>query len=106
MLSIVIAMNSGVGGTTVTEAASSRAKGDAQPRTLAWRFPRSEPDFALAWEGDGEKLIGRDAGCAVCLPGNDVSRRHAVLRKAAAGGAMTIADLGSRNGVRVDGRLV
>ncbi|HXU02908.1 MAG TPA: sigma 54-interacting transcriptional regulator [Polyangia bacterium] len=99
-------MDSGVGSTTVTEAASSRARADAQPRRLIWRFPRSETDVPLTWEGDGEKLIGRDAGCAVCLPGNDVSRRHAALRKLDASGAITIADLGSRNGVRVDGRLV
>ena len=53
----------------------------------------------------GERVIGRDPSCAIELSGNDVSRRHAALRRDEAGAA-PIADLGSRNGVRVNGRLV
>ena len=53
----------------------------------------------------GERVIGRDPSCAVELSGNDVSRRHAALRREGAGGTI-IADLGSRNGVRVNGRPV
>ncbi len=58
----------------------------------------------LAWEDDAERIVGRDEECAVRLSGNDVSRRHASLRRN--GAELVIADLDSRNGVRVNGRLV
>src|SRR3954452_2444336 len=98
-------MNAGVGTTTVTHAASAVASVAARGLVLVWRFPRaSAPPIALHWEGDGELLIGRDPSCAVQLEGTDVSRRHAVLRKRAPG--VVIADLGSHNGVQVNGRPV
>jgi transcriptional regulator with PAS, ATPase and Fis domain len=53
-----------------------------------------------------ELTIGRDETCDVRLTGSDVSRRHAVLRRGPGGTGTTIADLRSRNGVRVNGRLV
>ena len=57
--------------------------------------------------GEGPDLtIGRDEACDVHLTGSDVSRRHAVLRRGPEGKEAIIADLGSRNGVRVNGRLV
>lgn len=47
-------------------------------------------------------VIGRSRECDIVLGDSNVSRRHAEIRPAAAG--WTIADLGSTNGVRVNGR--
>ncbi len=90
--------------TTITQAVSGPATAPAQALSIAWRYPHSGvPPVALKSDGDGEITLGRDPGCAVQLGGHDVSRRHAVLRAGAAG-MTTIADLGSRNGVRINGR--
>jgi len=53
----------------------------------------------------GGALIGRSRDCDVVLADANVSRRHAEVRPAAAG-TWTISDLGSTNGVRVNGRQV
>ncbi len=53
---------------------------------------------------DGEYLIGRDADCALSLDDPLVSRHHALVR--IAGKIATIEDLGSRNGIEVNGRRV
>ncbi|HEV2785813.1 MAG TPA: FHA domain-containing protein, partial [Solirubrobacteraceae bacterium] len=50
-------------------------------------------------------LVGRSRECDVVLSDANVSRRHAELRPAAAG-TWTIADLGSTNGVLVNGRRI
>jgi two-component system response regulator AtoC len=50
-----------------------------------------------------ELVFGRDPTCEVCLDHERVSRRHAVVR---AGTTCTIEDLGSTNGVRVNGRTM
>jgi pSer/pThr/pTyr-binding forkhead associated (FHA) protein len=49
-------------------------------------------------------VIGRSRECDVVLSDSNVSRRHAELRPA--DGGWTIADLGSTNGVKVNGALV
>ncbi|HEU5171090.1 MAG TPA: FHA domain-containing protein [Gemmatimonadales bacterium] len=55
--------------------------------------------------GAGPLALGRDAGCDVVVPGNDVSRRHAQIDLAEAG--YVIADLSTNgtfvNGARVEG---
>ena len=48
--------------------------------------------------------IGRASGCGLVLADPDVSRRHAVLR--AAGDGFEVADLGSANGVFIDGQRI
>ena len=53
----------------------------------------------------GGALIGRSRECDVVLADANVSRRHAEVRPGAAG-TWTIADLGSTNGVRVNGRQI
>jgi len=53
----------------------------------------------------GGALIGRSRECDVVLSDANVSRRHAEVRPAAAGTWM-ISDLGSTNGVRVNGRQI
>src|SRR6201986_5630019 len=97
-------MGSAAGTTTVTEAAASVARVAARGSALVWLFPRSGGAAVGLHRNDvAEQMIGRDEACAVHLTGNDVSRRHAVLRTAPEGG-VTLADLGSRNGVRLNGR--
>ena len=92
------------GTTTVTEASAPRHPVAASTLALSWLFPRpGEPAMSLVWEDEAERVIGRDEECAVRLAGNDVSRRHASLRRN--GAELVITDLGSRNGVRVNGRL-
>ncbi|MBA3328498.1 MAG: DUF3662 domain-containing protein [Solirubrobacterales bacterium] len=53
--------------------------------------------------GQGGAVIGRSRDCEVILSDANVSRRHAEVRPAAAG-TWTVSDLGSTNGVRVNGR--
>jgi hypothetical protein len=52
----------------------------------------------------GGALIGRSRECDIVLQDANVSRRHAELRPA--GGGWAITDLGSTNGVRVNGVAV
>ena len=53
---------------------------------------------------DHGAVVGRSRECDVVLADSNVSRRHAEIRPAAAG--WTVGDLGSTNGVRVNGRRV
>jgi transcriptional regulator with GAF, ATPase, and Fis domain len=100
-------MSSEGGTTTVTHAAASAVAAAAPGLAIVWRFPRSAVSpLRLDWDGQGELILGRDAGCAVQLDGHDVSRRHAALRKIGPEAGATITDLGSRNGVRVNGRPI
>jgi DNA-binding NtrC family response regulator len=93
----------------VTQAGSRIAGLASDGLYLVWRFPRAtEPPVDLHRDGKGDAgdvVLGRDVGCSVHLEGHDVSRRHAALRKSEDGAGTVIADLGSRNGVRVNGRL-
>ena len=95
-----------VGATTVSGSGAPRPAGAQELLVLAWLFPRAQAPTALSWEGGDEKTIGRDPSCATELSGNDVSRRHAALRRSDAGSVVTLTDLGSRNGVRVSGQAV
>ena len=54
-------------------------------------------------EGD-ELCVGRDEDCELCVVDGRVSRRHAVLRRRA--GEWLVEDLGSTNGIRVNGEEV
>ena len=49
-------------------------------------------------------VIGRSRDCDVTLDDPNVSRRHAELRRE--GGTWVVSDLGSTNGVKVNGRRV
>src|SRR5215831_17235140 len=94
-----------VGGTTTVTEAASAARASADEAALIWLFPRAAPPVDLRRGARRELTIGREETSAVCLSGNDVSRRHAILRLDPQAG-IRIADLGSRNGVRVNGRPV
>ncbi len=52
----------------------------------------------------GETLIGRSPYCSIVLADARVSRQHTAIRLTAAG--LCIEDLGSRNGTRVNGKLL
>ena len=54
--------------------------------------------------GPGGAAIGRSRECDIVLADSNVSRRHAELRPL--GDGWSITDLGSTNGVRVNGRDV
>jgi len=56
----------------------------------------------LTWNDAEPRVIGRQEGLAVCLPGTDVSRRHAALQRGGEG-ELTLVDLESRNGTNVNG---
>ena len=74
--------------------------------SLVWVFPlASEPPVELGVAAS-PLVIGRDEASGVRLSGDGVSRRHAAIRRDSAESLPTIEDLGSRNGVRVNGRLV
>jgi pSer/pThr/pTyr-binding forkhead associated (FHA) protein len=53
----------------------------------------------------GGAVVGRSRECDVVLGDSNVSRRHAEIRPGA-GGQWTVADLGSTNGVQVNGRRI
>jgi len=53
----------------------------------------------------GGAVVGRSRECDVVLSDANVSRRHAEVRPAAAA-TWTVSDLGSTNGVRVNGRQI
>ena len=53
---------------------------------------------------EGETVVGRETDTDLVLPNNSVSRKHAKLVRK--GDALTVEDLGSRNGVQVNGKRV
>jgi hypothetical protein len=85
------------------------AAGRVQEPLQAERRARRGRAFLLA-EGkrmpvpDEGAVIGRSRDCDIVLADSNVSRRHAEIRPAGAGWA--VGDLGSTNGVRVNGRRV
>jgi transcriptional regulator of acetoin/glycerol metabolism len=88
--------------TLTTPGAPPRAEGE-RVLSLMWLFPRPTDaglclDFALG----EERIIGRDAQCALPLAGTDTSRRHARLYRE--GADFFLEDLGSHNGTFVNGR--
>ncbi|MET0792054.1 MAG: sigma 54-interacting transcriptional regulator, partial [Polyangiaceae bacterium] len=92
---------------TVDAEVGSGTAGGAIELSLVWLTgEQGNVSLSLDWHGAAELIIGRDDDCGVRLSGNDVSRRHAALRRAEDGAALSVLDLGSRNGTRVNGRAV
>ena len=70
---------------------------------LRWVCPDPTGPLTVLWGGT-PLLLGRDSSCQVVLEGHQVSRRHAELRQES--GAWVVRDLGSRNGIHLDGARV
>jgi hypothetical protein len=90
-------------GQTLIYSASARVGGPVR-EARALRTPRAlltvaGRRLALAPEGG---VVGRSRDCEVVLEDTGVSRRHAELRPGA--GGWTVRDLGSTNGVQVNGQ--
>ena len=94
---------------TVTTAGAPIRGAGRDGLALVWVFPLpDQPPIPLdRGAGPGAELtIGRDAACDVVLEGGDISRRHAALRWTGADAGAALHDLGSRNGIRINGRAV
>ncbi|HYQ18742.1 MAG TPA: sigma 54-interacting transcriptional regulator [Polyangiaceae bacterium] len=92
------------GQTTAPSLTASRAN-EPSALSLAWLFPKTDgPTLQLPTARDSELFIGREDDCGCVLPGQDVSRKHAVLR--AEGPHSVLVDLGSRNGTWVNGERI
>jgi len=76
---------------TVLDGLSKRAQ------QVRWVFPWPASTVVKS----GTKVVGRDEGCDTVLEGSEVSRRHAELR--VDGPLLVVRDLGSSNGVFVNG---
>jgi len=100
-------MRHDAGTTTITESSPIR-RGDASGNlALVWLFPHTgTPATLLHWQGEGELVLGRDPSCEVRLDGSEVSRRHAAIRRPDKASPPLLVDLGSHNGIRVNGRAV
>jgi hypothetical protein len=91
-------------GKTMIYSTSARLAG---PLEEAGRRP---PRALLAVDGrrlivpPGGATIGRSRDCEIVLEDTGISRRHAVIRPGA--GGWTLEDLGSTNGVRLNGRAL
>jgi hypothetical protein len=99
------------------EAPSQGDEGHTMVYTASERLaePLREPDprrgsAKLRYEGrtavlgQGGGVIGRSRDCEVVLEDENVSRRHAEVRPS--GGSWIVRDLGSTNGVKVNGRRI
>jgi pSer/pThr/pTyr-binding forkhead associated (FHA) protein len=62
------------------------------------------PDVHSVHVDEPFAFIGRDEECGVRLPGPEIGRHHAYLQ--AVGGQFIVVDLGSRTGIRQNGRAV
>jgi transcriptional regulator of acetoin/glycerol metabolism len=89
--------------TTDLDRAASDGDDAAPALALVFVYPdASRASFPLAWKDPEPRVIGRQEGLAICLPGTDVSRRHAALQRGPEG-ELTLVDLDSRNGTNVNG---
>jgi hypothetical protein len=97
-------------GHTMVYSSAVRVQEELQTERAARLGAAAPPRAFVVAEGKrmtvpaGGAVIGRSRDCEVVLSDSNVSRRHAEVRPAGSG--WTIADLGSTNGVRVNGRPV
>lgn len=82
--------------TTHPSASTGHRGAHAVPQCVQWVFPLS-----IAMPTRRRQIIGRDAECDTALPGTEISRKHAEF--VLTGPVLAIHDLGSRNGVFVNG---
>jgi hypothetical protein len=85
---------------------------DRAPRVLETPLPKQQPEHRALLVSDGKRtivsgdrmVVGRSRGCDLVLDDPNVSRRHMEVRRDRAG--WVAVDLGSTNGVKVNGRRV
>ncbi len=70
---------------------------------VQWVFPETHGK-RVTWLSGARHVVGRDAGCDVVLTGDEISRRHAELRRT--GPLCVVRDLESKNGVFLNGEQV
>jgi Inner membrane component of T3SS, cytoplasmic domain/FhaA, N-terminal domain len=102
----IVADGSLVTGTVAIDVERPSAERDAPQRALALRVERGVSrgsTFALPRPatGDPPLVFGRDAACDVVIADPRVSRRH--MRCSAEGAAVSFEDLGSSNGISLNG---
>ena len=88
---------SGLATTTRPSASTDQAISRERVSHLRWVFPSTQR-MPLT----GRQVLGRDQSCDVVLAGVEISRRHAEVRRE--GPIAALRDLGSRNGVFINGR--
>ncbi|MHB9025738.1 MAG: FHA domain-containing protein [Armatimonadota bacterium] len=83
----------------------SKATTPAERVARLWLLDLTGEHVERVYElSDEQVIVGRRADCAVCLPGNTISRRHAQIRHA--DGQYLLADLGSTNGTMLNGEAL
>jgi len=99
------------GGSAATASPSSVADDALRNEQATAAGPVNRPAFLLQADGappicldKGRIVIGRDADCDVVLSAGQVSGKHCELRHE--DGRWQVVDLGSKNGVLVNGKLV
>jgi hypothetical protein len=99
------AVEQGDHGHTMVYSTAARAQEDLQDaRTARAGRPMLVAEGKRYAVGAGGATIGRSRECDIVLADSNVSRRHAELRPL--GDGWTITDLGSTNGVKVNGRAL
>jgi DNA-binding NtrC family response regulator len=70
---------------------------------VQWVFPQTDGRL-VTWLTGTPRVVGRDSSCETTLTGDEISRRHAELRRT--GPVCVVRDLDSKNGVFVNGQQV
>jgi hypothetical protein len=93
-------------GKTMVYSTSSRVQEELhEARTARAGRPMVVAEGKRMPVGPGGAVIGRSRECDIVLQDSNVSRRHAEIRPSG-GDGWTISDLGSTNGVKVNGRQI
>jgi transcriptional regulator with AAA-type ATPase domain len=90
----------GTAAVTLPSANTGRDISSGRPRHVRWVFPST----VLSASVGRSHVVGRDSSCDAVLTGTEISRRHAEFRRD--GPFLAVRDLGSRNGVFVNGARV
>jgi pSer/pThr/pTyr-binding forkhead associated (FHA) protein len=88
---------------TVTSPPERSDAGQVVVRRLQVVLTPGTPPHPLVALTEAPVILGRDTAADVELPDAEVSRQHARVERDATTGAYHVVDLGSRNGLLVDG---
>ncbi len=91
------------GGATVTDVLME-APGPVPVRVYLVVFAKEGPGHIIDLDDGAEVSFGRTPGATIVIDDPRISRRHAVIRRAA--GDVFVRDLGSRNGTKVRGEVL